>query len=81
LVFSSYLIAIAPSFPQRKVRIKPGTVHPKDPINPAESRAKKSIIGKAPDVINQVRGDSIAPVVVWQQFSGLGDFLFDGPVQ
>ncbi|ORV75484.1 hypothetical protein AWC07_01870 [Mycobacterium gastri] len=26
-MFSSYLIAIAPSFPQRKVRIKPGTVH------------------------------------------------------
>ena len=27
LVFSSYLIAIGPSFPQRKVCIKPGMVH------------------------------------------------------
>jgi choline dehydrogenase-like flavoprotein len=28
LVFSSYLIDIAPSFPTKEVRIKPGTVHP-----------------------------------------------------
>lgn len=26
-VFSSYLLAIAPSFPQRKVCTKPGTIH------------------------------------------------------
>jgi len=27
LVFSSYLLGIAPSFPTKEVRIKPGTVH------------------------------------------------------
>jgi hypothetical protein len=27
LLFSSYLIDIAPSFPTKEVRIKPGTVH------------------------------------------------------
>jgi len=27
-VFSSYLIDIAPSFPTKEVRKKPGTVHP-----------------------------------------------------
>ncbi len=33
LVFSSYLLGIAPSFPTKEVRIKPGTVQ-RDQVDP-----------------------------------------------